>query len=309
MVLTITLNPAVDVYTSLKRIAPTHKLRCDTERRDPGGGGINVARVISRLGGDVTALFAAGGPIGDYLQQLVRAEDVASCVVPITGVTRESFTVRETDTQSEYRFVLPGPSMAADEFENCMTAIAKMSSARYIVASGGLPPGAPEDAHGRIARIAKSSGAKFILDASGEPLRHGLQEGVFLVKPNMRELGDLVGESLLDESSAVAAARRLIAAGNAEIVAVSRGSDGATIITADEAWSAAAVNVRVASSVGAGDSFLGGLVWSLGRGDALATAFQFALASGAAALLRPGTELCQASEVEALVDKTVLRTL
>jgi 6-phosphofructokinase 2 len=308
-ILTITLNPAVDVYTSLKRISPTHKLRCDTERRDPGGGGINVARVVARLGGDVTAVFAAGGPIGDYLQQLVRAEGVPNCVVPISGVTRESFTVRETDTQSEYRFVLPGPSVSATEFEACLTAIGKMSGVRYIVASGGLPPGVPEDAHGRIARIANTLGAKFILDASGEPLRQGLEEGVYLVKPNLRELGDLVGEPIEDEPCAVEAARRLIASDKAEIVALSRGSDGATIVTADEAWTAPAVQVPVASSVGAGDSFLGGLVWSLERGDSLRAAFAYALAAGAGALLRPGTELCQAFEVEGLVAKSAVRAL
>jgi 6-phosphofructokinase 2 len=308
-ILTITLNPAVDVYTSIARIAPVHKLRCDTERRDPGGGGINVARVISRLGGDVTAMFPAGGPIGDYLQRLVRAEGVKSCVAPIAGVTRESFTVRETDTQDEFRFVLPGPSVSAAEFEACLSAIMEARAARYVVASGGLPNGAPPDTHARIGAIARNMGAQFVLDSSGEPLRLGLAGGVYLVKPNMRELGELVGMPLGDERAALDAARSLIDSGQAEIVALSRGRDGAMIVTAKQAWIAPAVQVPVASSVGAGDSFLGGLVWSLERGDALATAFGYALAAGAASLLRPGTALCQADEVIHLAQTTNVRPL
>ena len=308
-VLTITLNPAVDVYTSIARITPVHKLRCDTERRDPGGGGINVARVISRLGGDVTAMFTTGGPIGDYLHRLVHAEGVKSRVVPISGVTRESFTVRETATQDEFRFVLPGPSVSPAEFEACLSTIMDASAARYVVASGGIPNGAPQDTHARIAGIARNMGARFVLDSSGEPLRLGLAAGVYLVKPNMRELSDLVGHPLGDERDALDAARGLISSGRAEMVALSRGGDGALIVTADEAWTAPAVQVPVASSVGAGDSFLGGLVWSLERGDALSTAIGYALAAGAAALLRPGTELCNADEVISLAQKTNVRLL
>ncbi len=308
-ILTITLNPAVDVYTSIARIEPVHKLRCDAERRDPGGGGINVARVISRLGGDVNAMFTAGGPIGDYLQRLVSAEGVKSSVVTIAGVTRESFTVRETATGSEFRFVLPGPSVTAAEFEACLDTIGKANAPRYVVASGGLPPGAPEDTHARIARMAKALGARVVLDVAGQPLRLALKEGVHLVKPNLRELSDLVGEPLGDERAALVAARGLIASGQAEIVALSRGSDGAMIVTVDEAWIAPAVQVPVASSVGAGDSFLGGLIWSLDRGDALRTAFAYALAAGAAALLRPGTELCRAEEVMNLAQRAEVRPL
>ncbi len=306
-IVTITLNPAVDIYTSVAKLAPVHKLRCDAERRDPGGGGINVARVISRLGGDVTAVYPAGGPIGQYLQQLVQAEGVVSHLVRVDGVTRENFTVRETETENEFRFVLPGPVLCAVAFDALLSAMASMSAARWIVASGGLPPGAPADAHARLARMAKDVGARFVLDASGDALRHGLREGVYLVKPNVRELSEFVGAPLDDEQSALDAARGVIASGGAEVVALSRGSDGAILVTADEAWNAPAVPVPVASSVGAGDSFLGALVWSLDRGHALPVALGYALAAGAAALLRPGTALCHADEVMRLAEKAFAR--
>src|SRR5574338_956390 len=135
-VLTVTLNPALDIYSSVPRLVPVPKLRCSTERRDPGGGGINVARVIARLGGDVSALFVAGGPIGDYLQTLVRKEVPDIQVVRSAGVTRESFTVLEEASQQEFRFVLPGPTLSAQEFEACLAAASAAVRPKYMVASG-----------------------------------------------------------------------------------------------------------------------------------------------------------------------------
>jgi 6-phosphofructokinase 2 len=299
-IVTVTLNPALDVSTAAPRISPVHKLRCAHERRDPGGGGINVARVISRLGGDVTAVFPAGGPIGDYLQLLLREEGVRSRAVPIAGVTRESFTVLEQETNNEYRFVLPGPALTPAEFEACLAALDQTSA--WLIASGSLPPGAPADAYAQLAKTAQQRGARFVLDASGEALRLALAQGVHLVKPNLRELQDMLGAPLQDEASMLAAARALVHKGQAEIVALSRGANGALLVTADEAWTAEAVDVPIVSSVGAGDSFLGALVWSLARGDGLETAFRHALAGGAAALLRPGTELCTRADVMRLAE-------
>lgn len=308
-VLTITLNPAVDVSTSVERIEPVHKLRCAPGRRDPGGGGVNVARVIARLGGDVAAVFPAGGPVGELLHRLVLDEGLAARAIPISGVTRESFTVLERATNNEYRFVLPGPALTPTEFNKCLSSVEQTHGARYAVASGSLPPGAPVDGYARIATAVKAGGGRFVLDASGEALQCALTAGVYLVKPNAAELETLFGSPLKNDAAILAAARDLIGGGAAEIVAVSRGSRGAILVTADEALAAESVAVPVASSVGAGDSFLGALVWSLARGDVLETAFRYALAGGAAALLRPGTELCTQADVERLAPLVQIRRL
>ncbi len=307
-ILTVTLNPAVDVYTSVPQLAPAHKLRCNPERRDPGGGGINVARVIDRLGGDVEAAFPAGGPIGDFLQRLVREEGLRARITPIDGVTRESFTVREEASQNEFRFVLPGPPLSSDELDACYASVSA-GAARYIVVSGSLPSGAPADAYARLAVLAKRNGARFVLDASGEALRWALEEGVYLVKPNLRELRELTNAPLNAEADVVEAARTIIRSGKAEIVAVSRGAEGALLATRDEVWTAEAIKASVVSSVGAGDSFLAGCVWSLVRGDQIETAFRYALAAGAAALLQPGTTLCNKADVKRLAQRAVTRRL
>lgn len=308
-ILTVTLNPAVDVSTTVEKIAPVHKLRCSHERRDAGGGGVNVARVISRLGGDVAAIFPAGGPIGDYLQLLLRDEGVHNRAVPIAGVTRESFTVAETLTGNEYRFVLPGPTLTQAEFADCLAAVGQAKGVRCLIASGSLPPGAPANAYAQLAQLAKARSAQFVLDASGDALRLALEAGVHLIKPNLRELQDLLGAPLHDDASVIAAARKLVQAGKAEIVAVSRGAQGAFLVTADAVWAADALKEPVVSSVGAGDSFLGALIWSLTRGDAPERAFRYALAGGAGALLRPGTELCDAADVLRLAERAQPRRL
>ncbi|MGE0662176.1 MAG: 1-phosphofructokinase family hexose kinase [Hyphomonadaceae bacterium] len=308
-VLTITLNPAVDIYSSVPRLAPVQKLRCSTERRDPGGGGVNVARVIARLGGDVSALFVAGGPIGDYLKALVHKEVPQIHVVPIAGITRESFTVLEEVSRQEFRFVLPGPVLSYQEFEACLAAVSEAARPDYMVASGSLPPGAPADAYARLASLAKEQGIRFVLDASGDALRHALDEGVHLVKPNVGELQEALHTPLSCTDDIVDAARSVIDSGKAEIVVVTRGPEGAVMVTRDSAWAGEAIRAPVVSSVGAGDSFLAALVWSLARGDVGETALRYGLAAGAAALLQPGTTLCQKTDVLSLAQLVTTRRL
>lgn len=300
-ILTITLNPAVDVSTSVPRVSPAHKLRCAPERRDAGGGGVNVARVIKRLGGDVAAAYPAGGPIGEFLRRLIEAEGVESIVTPVAGDTRESFTVCESERQREFRFVLPGPTLTPQELQACIaSALAPDAPPRFFVASGSLPPGAPDDTYAQFAAAAKTRGARFVLDCAGAPLRAALDEGVFLIKPNLRELQDLVGARVEDEADVIAAAKRLVDGRGAEIVALSMSERGALLMTANEAWRADAIKAPIASSVGAGDSFLAALVWALARGEAAPDALRYALGAGAAALLTPGTELCRAEDVHRL---------
>jgi 6-phosphofructokinase 2 len=166
-----------------------------------------------------------------------------------------------------------------------------------MVASGSLPPGAPADAYARLAAIAKEQGIRLVLDASGDALRHALDEGVYLVKPNLSELQEALHRPLKRTDEMIDAARGLIDSAKAEIVVITRGPEGALLVTRDGAWTGEAIKAQVVSSVGAGDSFLAALVWSLARGDIAETALRYGLAAGAAALLQPGTTLCQKADV------------
>jgi 6-phosphofructokinase 2 len=304
------MNPAIDVSAAVARVVPTHKLRCTSVRRDAGGGGINVARVVARLGSDVQAIYPIGSPIGDLLRRLVDAEAVASQTIPLSQHTRESFTVDEEETGKQYRFVLPGPELTSDECGQCLAAVAQIRPApTFFVASGSMPTGVPDDFLARTARAAKALGAKVVVDTSGPALAAALREGVFLVKPNLRELQELVGSSLTEREQQLAAARNLIEKQAAETVALTLGHLGALLVTPRQAFYAPALPVKPMSVVGAGDSFLGAMVWSLDAGQAIEEAFRHGIAAGSAALLSAGTGLCKAEDVRRLYPQVHLQRL
>ncbi len=298
---TFTPNPALDLSTSVDQLVDAHKMRCEAPQTHPGGGGINVARVLHRLGADVQAIFPAGGPTGDRLHRLLRNEGVPDLMLAIAGETRESFNVHERQSGHEYRFVLPGPTLSQTEWEAGLACLQQLSPApAWVISSGSLPPGVPTDGHARIARVARGIGARTVVDSSGPALAAALQAGVWLVKPSLRELSELSGMALDSPAMQQAAARRLIEGGQAQVVALSLGGAGAMLITANQSLQADALDVPVVSSVGAGDSFLAALVWALDRQADLADALATAMAAGAAAVMASGTGLCQPQDMERL---------
>jgi 6-phosphofructokinase 2 len=306
-IVTVTPNPAVDLSTSIDRIIPVAKLRGTSQRRDPGGGGINVARVIKRLGGDVRALYPVGGITGELLHSLVDREGVASRTFPIAEETREDFFVSEVATGQPYRFILPGPRLSEREWQECLTQLAAIEPfPRFVVASGSLPEGVPEDFYARIAALARQRGAGMILDTSGQALIAAVAEGVDLIKPNLREMRELAGYEPQDADQWEDAARALVDRGKVSVVALTMGHLGAVLVTRDRVLRAEPIAVKPVSAVGAGDSFLGALIWRLAAGHDIEDVFRQAVAAGAAALLNPGTELCRPADVERLASQVVL---
>jgi 6-phosphofructokinase 2 len=239
--------------------------------------------------------------MGNLLRRLVDAEGIRSLTIEILDETRESFTVLENATGQEYRFVLPGPRVSEAECHSCLEALTSLKQRpEFLVASGSLPPGIPEDFYAHIIRLAKGWGTRVFLDSSGPALKAALAAGVFLIKPNLSELSGLIGFPLENLDSWLKACHGIVERGDAEIVALTLGERGALLVTRDRAWRAQVAPVRPVSAVGAGDSFLGAMVWSLASGDDLETAFRYGVASGTAALLTPGTELCHRQDVERL---------
>ena len=301
-IVTLTINPAVDIFVNVPRVEPTKKMRCSAPKRDPGGGGINVARAAQRLGADVAAIYPIGGQIGRLLQRLVEREGIDSVVTPSHVETRENFTAFEEDSGEQFRFVLPGSALHRAEWEACLEKLATLpETPKFVVASGSIPPGVPGDFYAHVARHAKKLGAKMVLDTSGHSLARALDEGVALIKPNQAELSEFVGSHLAQEKDFVAASRELIKAGRTEAVALTLGEDGALLVTATQAWRAAAMKIEVSSTVGAGDSFLGGMVAALAQDQTMPDAFRMAVAAGSAAVMSPGTELCREADVKRLM--------
>jgi 6-phosphofructokinase 2 len=178
-----------------------------------------------------------------------------------------------------------------------------------MVASGSLPPDAPPDFYARACRIAKACDAKFVLDTSGPALNAALREGVYLIKPNLRELSEAVGERLDDEAAWVRAIVGFVTSRRAEIVALTLGHRGALLADRDRLLRAEPLAIGPVSSVGAGDSFLGAMVWGLAAGFDLEHAFRWGVAAGSSAMLNPGTELAHPEDTRRLASAVVVRAL
>jgi 6-phosphofructokinase 2 len=309
-IITFTPNPAVDVSTAVAQVMPTHKLRCAAARRDPGGGGINVARVVRRLGGEVTSIYPCGGITGQLLACLVEREHIVSKTFEIADETREDFSVHEDTSGRQFRFVLPGPAVAEHEWRAGLDVLAACAAnADFVVASGSLPPGMPPDFYAHVSRIVKSCHGKFLLDTSGLALKAALTEGVYLIKPSLRELCEAAGETLNGETAWIRACTGLVNDQRAEMVALTLGHRGAMLVTRDRVIRAEPPSVTSISSVGAGDSFLGAVVWGLAAGHDLAHVLRFGVAAGSSAVLNPGTELAHPDDTRRLVDAVTIREL
>lgn len=303
-IVTLCMNPALDITTGTDVVRPTDKLRCAIPRYDPGGGGINVALVADVLGSAATAVFPAGGPAGELVHNLLAAEGLAVQRVRIGGSTRESFTVNETSTERQYRFVLPGPQLTIAEQTECLLQLRRTAAgAGIVVASGSLPPGVPEDFYQQVSTVCAELGAMFLLDTSGAGLAH-VKSGVFLLKPSVRELRENAGADLTTEAEQVAAARDLTTRGLARHVLVSLGARGALLVGADGAQRFAAVEVPPGSGVGAGDAMLAGVAVGIARGWPMGEAVRLGIAAGAAMLLTPGTAPCTREDTERLFRQT-----
>ncbi len=298
-IVTLTLNPSIDGAAEAETVRPIHKVRISGERYDPGGGGINVARVVRELGGPTYAVYLAGGATGDVFDDLLASAAITRRRIPIADHTRISHAVFERSSGLEYRFVPEGPLVAEAEWRACLAELDKIDC-DYLVASGSLPRGVPQNFYAMVGEVVRPKGVRLVLDTSGAALRGGIVGGVHLIKPSLGEFETLVGRALPLPAEQEAAARELVAAGVAEIVALTLGRDGALLITSERVLRLAPPEVPVRSATGAGDSFLAAMTLALAEGRAAPDAFAYGTAAGAAAVLSPGTELCRREDVERL---------
>ena len=303
-VITLTMNPAIDISTAVDRVVPEHKLRCRDILREPGGGGINVSRALRELGGQSTAFYLAGGPTGQVFKDLLDAGGLEHRCIAIQGWTREDFTVADESSGSQFRFVTPGPAVDQREWEQCLNELDAVDpKPEYLVASGSLPPGVPADFYGRVAQLAKQFGAKFVLDTSGQALHQAVGVGVYLLKPNLRELGELTDHELENEQQQADAALQLVHKGSCEIVVVSLGAAGVLVASRDGIAHVRSPTVPIRSKVGAGDSMVAGMVLGLIREQPIHEVILLGLDAGAAAVMQRGTGLCRRGDTERLFSR------
>lgn len=300
MILTLTVNPALDIYTSVEKIASDDKLRCEEPSKDPGGGGVNVSRVIKRLGGTSTAIYTKGGFTGEKFYELLTAEDVEQDPVQVQHDLRQNFAVTETSTGELFRFGMPGAVLSDAEVNAVLDKIDTYPRADYLVASGSLPPGAPKDFYARVSKRAKKNNIRFVLDTSGSAYAAVLKEGAFLLKPNMKELQDLTGTVPQNEEEQKEILLKVLNKYNVEVIVASLGAKGAFLACEGKVRHFPAPVVEHLSSIGAGDSMVAGIVYNLSRGESFEKAVLMGLACGSATIKSPGTELLTKEDVDHL---------
>lgn len=300
-IITLTLNPTIDMSAETAHVIPNHKTRCHSIQYEPGGGGINVARAISILGSTCTSVYLAGGDNGNMLNYKIKNIGNKNYPVRIKNPIRLNITVLDKTTKEQFRFIFPGPVVEKDEHNNIINLLKKLiKPGDFVVASGSLPQGIPEDIYARIARITERLNGKYIIDTRGYALRSALKQGVYLNKSNSREIQEIVGSDIMDESKQETILENLIRKKWSHITVVSLGAAGALVATQHAFYRFRSPNVAIKSRVGAGDSMLAGIVLNLAQGNPIETAVLYGIAAGASAVMTPRTELCRRKKTEQL---------
>jgi len=304
-VLTVTMNPVVDITTTTPKVERGRKLRCGEARYDPGGGGLNVARMVRELGGQALAFLPCGGATGEMLKDLCAREKLEIETMPIESRTRESLKVFEESSEGMYRFLLPGPRLSDAESSAALDRIEELAdSAEFVVLSGSLPPGVAPDFYRRAAERASAAGARVALDTSGEALAASISSALDVLKPNHDEAAELAdGDILEDEARRERLLERLLGEG-VGVVFLTLGAEGVIVASRDgERLHFRPPEVSRRSPVGAGDSFLGAAIYALGTGASLEEATRLAVAAAAATIESEGTSLSQREDILALRER------
>lgn len=298
-IVTLTLNPSLDKSTLVSRVVPDDKLNCMSASFHPGGGGINVARVVKRLGLNPHAMFQSAGPAGQMLEQLLSKDNLEYTTFPTDEWTRENFSAVDESTGSQYRFGFPGPLFSSEEVDNCFGLLKKRNPAPSIlVLSGSLSPGIPDDFYAKVCLWAREEGIKVVMDTSGPALVKGVDAGVFLVKPNLKELSELGGKEHISGKEQEEIATSLIDDKKAEIIVVSMGPRGAMMASASGIEYVTSPTVLTKSTVGAGDSMVAGMVWAISQGMDKSEILKYGIACGTATTMNAGTQLCSVKDVK-----------
>jgi 6-phosphofructokinase 2 len=298
-IFTLTVNPVVDKNTTISSLVPNKKLRCSEPVYYSGGGGVNVSRAINNLKGNSIAIHFSGGRIGAHLQELLSKEGIEHHEIDLVGTTRENLSVFDTATDLQYRFGLPGPKVNKNEWQKGLDIIERsLSENDFLVVSGKLTSGIPDDYYMMVGEIAKRKKAKFVLDTKEGALKHAIKTDIFLFKPNLSELASLYGKETLSNKMLEESAKDFMATHKCEILAVSLGRRGALLVTSDVLEYIPAPIVHEKNTIGAGDSMLAGMLLKAQAGHTPKIMIQYGVASGAAATLRQGAQLCQIEDVE-----------
>lgn len=303
IIITITFSPSIDKCVSIKRMIPETKIKCYDEELYAGGGGINVARVLSRFDCNVRAIFPVDQCSIPFFETTLNSENVKYGLIHTENKTRENIEVFDTHSKKQYRLLMPSNELSEEEWKACLTKINQFKTIDFLVVSGSLPQNAPSNIFNKLSKIAISKKAKFIIDTSGKSLKSAIKEPIFLIKPNLEEFEILTGNKSLKLSNLKKNALKFLNENKCENIVISLGSKGAMLFNKSETYCIEPPKVKVKSTVGAGDSMLAGIIYGLEQGATLEECLKWGVTFGTATTLRSGTSLCTKADVDRLLKK------
>lgn len=296
-IITLTVNPALDKSAKVNGVIPSQKLKCHSIAYQPGGGGINISRLLKRLDIETKCIVPLGGDTGSYFEELLVKENIQPVVIPVKAWTRENLAILDTQTGQQYRFGMPGNEITNENnlITNTIDKIIKPND--VFVISGSLAPGLPTRFFAQLIRGLSGKQVKVIIDTSGKPLMEALKETVYLIKPNQRELAQLAGKSFLSNKEQEAFALDIVANKKAEYVAVSLGARGAFLASKQGVIHQTTPSIKVKSTIGAGDSMVAGLIYGIINGYSLEEKLKMGIACGVATTMSEGTNLASVENI------------
>jgi 1-phosphofructokinase family hexose kinase len=306
VILSVTLNPCVDHALFVENLKISDTNRVTRTETDAGGKGVNLSRVVAELGSPTVATGFLGGGPGAFIRKVLKSQGVKHDFVDIDEDTRMNFSVEDTSGVPPTTLNEKGPLITSDEWKSLLDHFSKYArKATWVTLGGSLPPGVPIDAYAILTHLAKDCGAKVLLDADGETLKQGLVAVPQMIKPNAKEASRLLGTPIDTLDQALVAVKSLLGLGT-EIAILSRGADGAVLATKQGVWSGVSPTVETHSTIGSGDSLLGGFLWALEAGKPIEEAFRYGLAAGAATATTDGSEIARKAVIERLLPNAIV---
>ncbi|ASS96694.1 1-phosphofructokinase [Peribacillus simplex] len=303
MIYTVTLNPSIDYLVEVESFQMGKVNRTSYDAKFPGGKGINVSRVLKRLGNSTTALGFIGGQTGEFVKRFLRQEEIFTDFTEIAGDTRINIKLKtgmETEINSQ------GPVISKGNYQQLFSQIEQLNNNDILILSGSIPSSVPSDVYETMARSCSHNGIKVVVDTSGKGLMNVLPHQPFLIKPNHHELGELFSTEIRTVDDAREYGAKLVEAG-AQNVIVSMAGQGAVLCSGGESYSANVPKGNVINSVGAGDSMVAGFIGTYEKTGDILTAFRFSLAAGSATAF--SSDLGTLDKIEELLPQIAINQL
>ncbi|SNR67120.1 1-phosphofructokinase family hexose kinase [Desulfurobacterium atlanticum] len=304
MIVSVCPNPCLDVYYYTSVLKEDDTNRVENPFLSPGGKGLNAARVISRLGASPNLITVLGGCIGECVRKGLEKERVDFKAVGIKEETRVNTILEQKGKGSHVLIACKGPVLSDEEVRELKELICSYSP-QFLILGGSVPPGLPDTFYKDIIEHFKMKGCEVLVDADGMLLKNAVKASPFAIKPNKHELERLVGRPLFDFNDIVKACKEVVSMG-VSVVVSSLGRYGAVAVTADKVIRAVPPEVKVVNTVGAGDSVVGGFIFSLDKGWSLEESLAFAVACGTATVMKEGPKLCDVDTVYDIYERVMV---